>query len=161
MHMTCPVLIPLAGVGTHIEVVKADDPRKLVAWAKGIFACVWLWALAVALSKLAILGFYLRFFNKPYQWIISYLLMFVLVATFIGTGLAVTFECSPVQYQWDKDIPGGGSCIDIIEFYRWMSFPNVVTDAVILVLPLPMVWNLHTTRNQKVGLVIIFATGGG
>ncbi|KAL4779048.1 hypothetical protein BJX76DRAFT_362139 [Aspergillus varians] len=153
------ILIPLAGVGSHLVAVEARSPEKIVAWAKGIYACVWLWALAVALPKIAILGFYLRFFKKLYERAISYILMFIIAATFLATGLTATFECSPIRYQWDKSIPGG-RCIKVTTFYRWMSFPNIVTDAVMLVLPLPMVFKLHLSWSQKTGLAIIFATGG-
>ncbi|KAF5862064.1 hypothetical protein ETB97_012211 [Aspergillus alliaceus] len=154
------ILIPLAGVGTHLVAVESRSPEKLVAWSKGIYACVWLWALAVALPKISIVGFYLRFFKAPYERAISYTLILVIAATFVATGLTATFECSPIHYQWDKNIAGGGTCIDVLAFYRWMSFPNIVTDAIMLILPLPMVCRLHTTRSQKVGLGIIFATGG-
>lgn len=155
------VLIPLAGVGTHLVVVEARSPEKLVAWAKGIYACVWIWALAVALPKLAILGFYLRFFKSPYERAISYVLMFVTVATFVAVGLTATFQCTPVSYQWARTTPGTqGKCIEVTTFYDWMSFPNIVTDVVMLVLPLPMIYRLQLSRRQKIGLAVIFATGG-
>ncbi|KAL4985868.1 hypothetical protein BDW68DRAFT_189315 [Aspergillus falconensis] len=153
------ILIPLAGVGSHLAAVETRSPEKLAAWSKGIYACVWLWALAVALPKLAILGFYLRFFKLGHERAISYLLMLVIAATFIGTGLTATFECTPIRYQWDKTIPGG-RCIDITAFYRWMSLPNIVTDVMMLLLPLPMILRLHLTRGQKLGLGMVFATGG-
>ncbi|KAJ5948951.1 hypothetical protein N7454_002258 [Penicillium verhagenii] len=155
------ILIPLAGVGRHLVVIEKHSPEKLIAWAKGVYACVWIWALAVALPKMSILGFYLRFFKSPYERAICYFLMFVTAACFVGIGLTATFACTPVSYQWEQTKPGAtGKCINVTVFYDWMSFPNIVTDAILLFLPLPMIFRLHLPRHQKAGLVLIFATGG-
>jgi hypothetical protein len=145
-------------VGYHLAAVKLYSPHKLEIWSKGIFACVWLWALAVALPKLSILAFYLRFFTTRIERTITYMTMMVVAATFIATGLTTTFQCSPVAYQWNKKILGG-NCIDVLAFYRWMSFPNIATDIVGLLLPLPMIWRLHTTRHKKLGITVMFVTG--
>ncbi|KAJ5100511.1 hypothetical protein N7456_006563 [Penicillium angulare] len=155
------ILIPLAGVGQHLIAVEARSPEKLIAWSKGVYACVWIWALAVALPKMAIMGFYLRFFKSTYERAITYTLMAITVATFLAIGLTATFSCTPVSYQWEQSIPGAkGKCIDVTVFYDWMSFPNIVTDAIMLVLPLPMIFRLHLSQRQKIGLACIFATGG-
>jgi hypothetical protein len=112
----------------------------------------------VALPKLSILGFYLRFFTNRIERLITYMTMLVVAATFVATGFTTTFQCSPVAYQWDKSILGG-KCINVLAFYRWMSFPNIATDIVGLLLPLPMIWRLHVTRHKKVGITIMFITG--
>ena len=41
-----------------------------------------------------------------------------------------------------------------------MGSLNVITDAVILGLPLPLLWKLNTTKLQKLQLTGIFLTGG-
>ena len=127
-------------------------PRVVTRWS-GYGRLQW--------PKLSILGFYLRFFKSPYERAITYLLMAITVANFASLGLTATFECTPVSYQWEQTKEGAkGKCIDVAAFYDWMSFPNIVTDAVLLVLPLPMIFRLQLSRHQKVGLVFIFATGG-
>jgi hypothetical protein len=153
------VLVYVAGVGTHVAELTIHAPHKLTSWSKGIYACEILYVIAVALPKLSILGFYLRFLRQPIERALTWFVAVIVAATALATGLTATFQCSPVAYQWDKHIPSG-HCIDIQTFYRWMSFPNIVTDVVILVLPLPMVWRLQLERNQKVGITIMFVTGG-
>ncbi|KAL4874882.1 hypothetical protein BJY04DRAFT_224577 [Aspergillus karnatakaensis] len=153
------ILIPLGGVGFHLAAVEAQHPEKIVAWYKGTYASAWLWALAVALPKSAILGFYLRFFSFRVERFIAYIVLIVVLCNFLATGLTTTFECDPVRYQWDKTIENG-RCINMVAFYRWSSLPNIVTDAIMLVLPLPMIYQLHLGRIQRTGLAIIFATGG-
>ncbi|KAL2041445.1 hypothetical protein N7G274_005827 [Stereocaulon virgatum] len=43
--------------------------------------------------------------------------------------------------------------------YRYISIPNLVTDVVILILPLHVVWHLHAGVAQKIGLTVTFMTG--
>lgn len=85
-------------------------------------------------------------------------LMFIVAATGMATVVATTFQCSPAAYQWDNTIPQG-RCFNVLAFYRWMSFPNIVTDVHILTLPLPMVWGLQTSRNTNFGITMVFLTG--
>jgi hypothetical protein len=40
-----------------------------------------------------------------------------------------------------------------------MSAINAVTDFVLLVLPMPRLWGLHTSLNKKIQLMAIFALG--
>jgi hypothetical protein len=69
------------------------------------------------------------------------------------------FQCSPIAYAWDKSIKRG-TCINELNYFRWISLPNVITDLAMLILPLPLVWKLHTSSGQKVGLTVIFITDG-
>ncbi|RAH85539.1 hypothetical protein BO86DRAFT_395840 [Aspergillus japonicus CBS 114.51] len=154
------VMIPVAGVGYHIDKILKEAPWKLIQFQRGIFAGIWVWGLAIALPKLAILAFYLRFFKSRNERIVTYVLMGIIASTYVAISLAHTFACMPVGYQLNPFKPGKGQCFDTKAFYRWMSFPNIVTDIVMLVLPLPMVHRLHTSHAQKIGLGIIFATGG-
>ncbi|KAL8834224.1 MAG: hypothetical protein Q9170_003855 [Blastenia crenularia] len=41
-----------------------------------------------------------------------------------------------------------------------VNIPNIVTDVAMLILPMPMVWKLHTTKGRKVGLTLhlVFAS---
>lgn len=87
-----------------------------------------------------------------------YFLMMLVSGLCIAIVFTATFQCSPVAYAWDKTIRGG-TCINEQAYYRYISLPNVITDAVMLVLPLPLVWRLHTSLSQKIGLTVIFLTG--
>ena len=112
---------------------------------------------AVTLPKLAILALYQRIFTtRFYRWT-SYLVgeFMILVWT---TSLVLAFtECQPFEYSWNKTIPG--RCIDLMILLRYISGLNLASDVAILILPLPVIWNLHTSRARKVGLTLTFLTG--
>jgi hypothetical protein len=118
------------------------------------------YAPSVALPKLAILYLYLRIFQtKPYRYA-SYIIASVLIMTWIIAWIIQGVFCTPVRYFWDKSITDG-HCMNFNKqevIFRWISFPNIVTDVAMLILPLPVLWKLHTSRNQKIGLTITFHT---
>lgn len=134
------------------------DPQKLVLWAKSLVATPILYLAAVLFPKLAILAIYLRIFvKKPYR-VACYIVAGIITANWIGTTVAGFLLCIPFDYLWDKRIPGG-HCFNVSAWFRWASLANIVTDVVMLVLPLPVIWKIHTTTHIKVGLTITFATG--
>lgn len=87
-----------------------------------------------------------------------YVLMFLIVGLSIGIIFASLFQCSPIPYAWDKTIEGG-TCINELAYYRWMTPPNLLIDIGILILPLPVVWQLQTSLTQRIGLTVTFVMG--
>ena len=119
-----------------------------------------LYGLSIALSKCAILLLYVRVFttsNRTFTLSV-FLIGFVVVATGIANTFVAIFQCSPVAYEWNKFIQGG-TCIDEIAFARYMTIPNVVTGAIMLVMPLPLSWRLNLTVSARIGLTATFLHG--
>ena len=71
-----------------------------------------------------------------------YVIGFVIVAWWLASVLAIIFICHPVQFFWDKTIPGGHCGSDSGILYG-VAGPNIATDIAVLVLPLPMIWRLQ------------------
>lgn len=65
--------------------------------------------------------------------------------------------CRPVEKNWDPTAPG--VCGDRISGYTAVSVVNVVVDILMLVLPLPMVFNLQVKQGYKIGLFSVFGIG--
>lgn len=84
-------------------------------------------------------------------------MIFLGVYTLVLPGL-ILGGCIPFAANWNPSIPGA-KCVDWTKLYRWGILPNVFTDLGILVLPLPIVWNLQTTFRMKLGLTVTFAVG--
>lgn len=144
-------------MGYHEVVVLASKPQGVVLEAKFGLILPLLYYAAVLFPKLAILAIYLRIFTHKLHRAACWALAAVLIALWFASTLSVFFMCTPIAYLWDRTIPGG-HCFQINTYYRYISLPNIVTDLIIFVLPLPVVWKLHTSRNIKIGLTITFAT---
>lgn len=119
-----------------------------------------IYGLSIAFSKCAILLLYIRVFTtiKRTFTITSWLVGFLVIMTGLANIFGAVFQCSPVAYAWDKTIPRG-SCMDIVAFSRYMAIPNVVTGAVMLIMPLPVVWNLNIDVSAKIALTATFLHG--
>ncbi|KAL4737912.1 hypothetical protein BDV11DRAFT_190637 [Aspergillus similis] len=153
------IVLKVAGLGYHFKYVQ-QTPEKLAALQKGLLANQILdFPFTVTLAKLSILLFYLRVFQTSSFKILTYTIGFLVLGHGIGVFFAAVFQCSPVQYTWDKEIPGG-SCFNQQAFYRYVSPPNIFTDFVILVMPMPVVWRLQTRLTQKLALTGVFLLGG-
>ena len=127
------------------------------------YAFEYLWALSISAVKLSVLFFYRRLFpreNTSRHWrICHYTLCGASICFGVISLFGGAFQCAPVAYLWDKAIPGG-TCIDFIAFARFTSIFNIVTDILILALPIPIVWQLHLERSKKIGVIGLFLLGG-
>ena len=153
--MKNPVMVKIAGVGYHLPAV---SPPTVVLWAKTVYALPWIYFTAVLLPKLSILLTYLRVFIKRRLRQATYLLMAIIIATWLSYGLVITFQCKPVDFAWNKTIVGG-SCINIEAFYKAVNGPLIITDVFMIALPIPTLWHLKVSRIKKVGLTFAFAAG--
>lgn len=68
------------------------------------------------------------------------------------------FLCIPVNRFWDATVEG--ACVDMTKFYYGQQIPNIISDFVILVMPMKIIWELPITRVQKALLSGVFLIGG-
>jgi hypothetical protein len=126
--------------------------------SKLIIPLQFLWVLSLGCTKVSILFLYLRIF--PVRWLVvsSYATMGVIVAWAIATILAGCLICRPFAYNWDKTIPGG-YCGNQVTSFTITGIINVVTDVVVLVLPMPNLSKLQMATYKKVTLIAVFGLG--
>lgn len=117
-----------------------------------------LWALAVCLPKLSILVLCSRVFTM-HAFIIG---ARVTGATVLLLGVAIILgallQCRPFAYNWDQTIPGGHCGNQVLSFKITASL-NVVLDFVVLLLPMPYLFNLELALKKKLILIATFAGG--
>jgi len=147
-----------AGVGYHIQYLLQTDPTKVTIWGKYLVAISTLYFGSVNIPKLAILALYRRLFPKKNIRVVIHVLIGVLVALTVSTIVTVSVACRPYAANWHPTMPGA-VCINKEAFFIWGSIPNIVTDIVMLIVPIRVVWNLHTTTRLKIGLTATFAIG--
>ena len=108
--------------------------------------------------RLALLLMYLRLFgvSKPFRWA-TWIVMAFVTGYLFSNFLTLLFGCSPVSKYWRPQEPG--HCIDLVKADYAYGSMNVASDALLFLLPLPMVWQLKLSRREKVGLFLIFMSG--
>lgn len=132
--------------------------ESLVTIGKAIFADEIIYVLGLGITKIAILVMYcrvfpLRQFNIA-AWVIGGLtavwsLMFIFICI---------FQCDPIPRAWNLTIPG--KCLYLRGIFIGNAVPNILTDAIILAMPVYHVWKLHLRLAQRLALTCIFMLGG-
>ena len=151
-------MVKIGGVGRHESALAQLNPVAIENWAKSLIAVECIYCTAVTFPKLSILSFYLRIFTTKRYRIAAYTLAGIITANGAAGVITSLVSCVPLEGRWNPSLPGA-KCIKIDPFWRWISFANILTDVIMLGLPLPVIWGLNTSKNQKVGLTLIFLTG--
>lgn len=147
------------GIGYHTIFLATEFPLALMTFAKLQIAETILYAASVTFPKLSMLFLYLRIFTGKRERVTAYLMMGIITASFLAVTLCAVLQCIPLGYHWNPKGHPGGHCFDAGAFWRYASFPNAITDLVMIVLPLPCIWTLQLTRKDKIGLVLTFLLG--
>ena len=111
-------------------------------------------------TKTSILIFYLSLSisQRVFRWTTIMTLVVVNIA-----GLALTFlnifVCRPMSTIFINPKPDYAHCTDIVTLYLSSAPVNIVTDLVILLLPMPVLKSLRLPRKQKLILYITFGFG--
>lgn len=125
---------------------------------QAFFASELIWGTSVTIVKVSILLLYFRIFGRlRYLRLLAYILGIFSICWAIMVVLVCAFQCRPLALIWDKTVDG--TCINAPLFFILGSAPNVITDFMVLALPMPAVWRLQTTTMQKISLTGIFLLG--
>ncbi|KAF7554389.1 hypothetical protein G7046_g6842 [Stylonectria norvegica] len=111
-----------------------------------------------SLAKIALLIFYFRLSpQRWFRWSIWGTIIFITGYT-IGIFFPLIFACKPIAMNWDIRITDG-ECVNRPSLYIATAAANIISDIILLALPIPMVIKLQIPRMQKFGLLGIFAIG--
>lgn len=116
-----------------------------------------LYACAITSVKLSILLLFQRLF--PFRkFIVKLRITGAVCLTWWIVVIAIQiFSCKPLYGFWDRSVRS--TCANRKPFYVGFAVPNIITDIIILALPVRMIWRLQTSPGQKAGLFLTFLTG--
>jgi hypothetical protein len=142
------------GMGLHADTLPVSN---LVMIAKFLVVAEILYVFNLVWTKIAILLMYYRIFHFPYfkRWayiIGTFVILWVITITF-----CFIFICVPVKKLWYPSLPG--HCINQVGTWIANAASTIMTDLVILVLPMPQVWKLQLRLSEKLALTLAFSLG--
>ena len=107
---------------------------------------------------MSILCLYLRIFgvNRPFRYC-TWAVMFITFGYLFSNLWMQIFGCRPIAKYWIPDLPG--HCILTLKADYGYGSLNFITDLLIFVLPLPMVWRLQLSSRDKLGVLVTFIIG--
>lgn len=117
-----------------------------------------MYLLSILGYRLALLLMYLRIFgvNKPFKYA-TWAVLFFVTGYLSCNIITLLFGCTPMTKYWKPDEPG--HCIILVKADHAYGSMNVVSDLLLFLLPLPMVWKLQLSRKEKLGLALVFMSG--
>ncbi len=118
------------------------------------------YSLALGFTKISIILLVLRIFcpkqKDPFYWILQALNIFntIFYAVFFFIPILL---CRPREKAWLPKAPG--RCLNIFGLYIASAVFNTVSDMAMYLVPLWKVWHLQISKDRKLGISAIFATG--
>lgn len=111
----------------------------------------------MSLSKTSVLLLYLQVFRDSYVVLASKITLVVTSLWPVATILVALLICHPIVANW-KQI-AGSKCGDQVTFYFVSGLINMITDFVVVCLPLPQLYRLRLPQDSKMGLIVVFGLG--
>lgn len=108
--------------------------------------------------KISIMLLYLRIFTSRKFHIATWMCIAFVAMIAIANTLVAIFACTPVQSFYNREI--AVRCIDEVAWYWSTAVLNIVTDVIILILPLPVLWSVQMSLSRKIAISILFMLGG-
>lgn len=142
------------GDGKHILALAPDVRTE---WFKALYIYDLFFAVSITCTRLSTLAFYMRIFPITQLRAILYAtgaFVLALAAAFVLTAI---FLCIPIRSFWDFS---PGHCIAVDKFFLACGSLSCAQDFLIMLLPVPLLWRLSTTKEQKMILTGIFLVAG-
>jgi hypothetical protein len=84
--------------------------------------------------------------------------MFVVVGSSVGIVISLLAACRPFSRNIDVTV-SEGQCLNKAALYIATGVLNIITDLMVLILPIPMVLGLQMVRSRKIMLILLFSVG--
>ncbi|PYH44683.1 uncharacterized protein BP01DRAFT_341929 [Aspergillus saccharolyticus JOP 1030-1] len=154
------LLVVLSGIGVMYGAGKHTwdlDPNDALAAAKLRFITHIVYVIASGCIKISICLLYLRLF--PNLHLITLMTIAVISAMSTALFLTTIFQCSPVDAVYNAQKYEHYSCINTVAYWSAIGTLYLVTDIWVLVLPIPTIQGLQTTRRKKIVLTGVLSLG--
>ncbi|KNG52030.1 hypothetical protein TW65_00415 [Stemphylium lycopersici] len=157
----------------HLMFTALEKRPEIEPTVRGVLVSWWLYRLIYVVGlgfiKLSILFFYRSIAaNRTFRRLVYGMIAFVSIYTFAAT-IAAIFQCqnpasawSTTNYfaQFDPSIQREpAKCWDPVQLWVFSSAANLLSDIIILMLPLPTLLSLRIPMGKRLALIGIFSVG--
>ncbi|KAI1652572.1 integral membrane protein [Daldinia decipiens] len=125
---------------------------------KAIPAAYVTWTLGTAAFKLSVLFLYARIFPTKAFTILCYAMMVLSIAYCVSFLVVFLTTCSPdISQLWNPRTDG--HCRDLNIGQVGSVSTNLAIDILIVILPMPFLWNLKMSLRNKIVISLVFSLG--
>ncbi|KAK8052451.1 hypothetical protein PG993_003836 [Apiospora rasikravindrae] len=143
------------------NIIQNYGPEPITLLLKGnqlLIGLQFTWVISLSLCKISILLLYRKLFPTPLIHWASLATSCLIAAWAIATIMAGCLICQPISKNWDLTMTDG-HCGDQVLSFTITGVINLITDVMVLVLPLPNLYKLQVPIQQRVVLVGVFSLG--
>ncbi|KAH6973233.1 hypothetical protein EDB80DRAFT_596024 [Ilyonectria destructans] len=144
------------GLGKHVDTLPTHD---VITFFKILLAFECVYITAVMVIKLSILQMYMRIFGFASRMfrVSAIIVAGIVVAWWISIFAVCIFQCNPIRKAWLPWVEG--TCINLKGSFIGNAIPNILTDIVMLCMPIRQVWEMQVALAQKLSLCFMFLLG--
>ncbi|OHE97152.1 hypothetical protein CORC01_07593 [Colletotrichum orchidophilum] len=143
-----------AGLAEEFLTLTTYQQQTFFKWS---YLTIIFYNTGLACVKVSILLLYLRILRDLNYRKACYVVLFFVVCVSLWTILSAIFFCVPIRKNWDDTVTG--VCFKKGVAWYVNAGLNILTDFMILILPLPILPKIKQSRRQKIGLYLIFVLG--
>ncbi|CAG7951317.1 unnamed protein product [Penicillium nalgiovense] len=150
-------LVSEHGGGYHFNELSS---KEKIAFQKFCYIATILYCPMALFVKIALLAILTRIF-APYRGKVWFIYIFLgCLCCYYSVALIIKIRiCYPIPKYWLGD-QVEGSCLDQNAALIADSVISVVSDLIILILPLPLTWSLQMSLNRKLRVIGLLGAGG-
>ena len=144
------------GLGRHVSHI---PPEELALSFKYRYVAGYLYHVGITLPKYSAILFYIRVFKGSWRTSRLFRANIMLAASLVTAWLLLAvpstiFQCIPVRKSWLPQTPG--HCENANQWLIGFTIVSIIIDVHIMLLPVPVLWSLHTGRPRKLILIGFF-----
>ncbi|KAK4231831.1 hypothetical protein QBC38DRAFT_464691 [Podospora fimiseda] len=145
------------GMGTDFWTIPQSNIDKIFQfWYVALF----LYGITRTLSRISILLFYFRIFERTPGHKLRVGILIFDVVTCGALILLTLFPCTPISVFWTRwDGVRTGKCVDFKKEVLGIGIKDIFVDVIIITLPLPYIASLNLDRKKKILSMLLFSFG--
>ncbi|CAI6327121.1 unnamed protein product [Periconia digitata] len=137
-----------------LEIHRREIGSRLVLAAR-IFYALFIWMAKFTLSEF-LKRMTDRFWKKGYNNILHGIRI-VLGVTFVGVVVSTVSECQPFHHYWQVKPSPSPQCRQGYAHLLTMGITNILTDLLLVIFPIPIIYGSAMTLKRKLSLISLFS----
>ncbi|OLN86443.1 hypothetical protein CCHL11_06373 [Colletotrichum chlorophyti] len=134
-----------------VEILELGSKLEFISWYT-YPGCIWV-------LKFTVLFFYKRLTLGILRRRTLVGLFWMCGLSYMALCLTVTLGCSPYSNNWRIRPLPGPECTFRPQNFWMLLWLNILTDAALLSIPIPILWHLRVSLTRKIGVGILLSSG--
>ncbi|KAF6832978.1 integral membrane protein [Colletotrichum musicola] len=140
------------------EIIPKYGRRPIITFLQLLVVQQILWAVSLSLCKIAILLLYTKIFSVRRMVLATRVMVGFTIAWTVAAVLVAFFICIPLSDNWLLDLKNR-RCGNQPAADGTLGVVNMMTDIIVLVMPVSYLWRLHLETYKKAALIVTFSLG--